>query len=156
MLKHISDKLREAELKLELRFPKKLFDFIRKLESPEVMFGEEEWLFPTVTENPDDPSENFIVSKSMWFKSQWNMNALVFAVGRYGDYLLAIQSKDGKMLKQIFVLIDESSEIKIFNTSLDKLLEYGPFDYMEWSDYYLKLEDGEVQEGDEMSDSGDF
>lgn len=152
MLQHISDKLREAELKLELRFPKKLFDFIRKLESPDVLFGEEEWTFPTVTENPDDPSENFIVSKSMWFKSQWNLNALVFAVGTYGDYLIALQNKEGKMLKQLFVLIDERSEIKIFNTSLEKLLEYGPFDYMEWSDYYLKLDNGEVQRGDEMID----
>jgi len=152
MLQHVSDKLREAELKLELRFPKKLFDFIRKLETPEVMFGEEEWIFPTVTDNPDDPSENFIVSKSMWFINQWSLKGLVFAVGAYGDYLLALQNKDGKMLKQIFVLIDESSEIKIFNTSLDKLLEFGPFDYIEWSDYYLKLEDGEVQRGDEMID----
>ncbi|WP_028982440.1 hypothetical protein [Sporocytophaga myxococcoides] len=152
MLKHVSDKLREAELKLELRFPKKLFDFIRKLESPDVMFGEEEWTFPTVTDNPDDPSENFIVSKSMWFKSQWNLNGLVFAVGTYGDYLIALQNKDGKMLKQLFILIDERSEIKIFNTNLDKLLEYGPFDYMEWNDFYLKLEGGEVQRGDEMID----
>ncbi len=153
MLKHVSDKLREAELKLELRFPKKLFDFIRKLEDPEVMFGEEDWSFPTVTDDPDDPSENFIIAKSMWFIGQWNMNGLVFAVGRYGDYLLALQDKNGKMLKQIFVLITESSEIKVFNTSLDKLIEYGPFDYMEWNDYYLKLEDGEVIRGEEMSDS---
>ncbi|GAL83162.1 hypothetical protein MYP_388 [Sporocytophaga myxococcoides] len=152
MLQRVSDKLREAELKLELRFPKKLFDFIRKLESPEVIFGEEEWTFPIVTDDPDNPSENFIISKSIWFINQWNMNALVFAVGRYGDYLLALQDKNGRMLKQIFVLITESSEIKVFNTSLDKLIEYGPFDYMEWSDYYLKLEDGEVIRGEEMSD----
>ncbi len=153
MLQHVSDKLREAELKLELRFPKKLFDFIRKLEKPEVTFGEEEWIFPTVTDNSDDPSDNFIISQSEKFTSQWNLKGLVFARGGHSNYLLALQNKEGKVLKQLFILIAESSEIKIFNSSLEKLMEHGPFDYVGWNDYYIKLDNGEVRRGDEMIDS---
>lgn len=121
-----------------------------------MLFGEEKWIFPTVTDNAVDPSINFLVTQSKWFKEHWNMNGLVFAVGEYGDYLLALQNEDDKVSKKIFILLAESSEIKLFNTSLEKLLAEGPFEYMRWDDYYLKLENGEVILGDEVAiDAGD-
>ena len=147
----IANNLREAEANLELKFPKKLFDLIRKLEKPIVHFGQEEWVFPSVTENSTNSEENFIISNSIKFNKEWNLQGLVFAKDHKGNYLLLLQGDHNKLLKEIFILLTESKEIKIFNNSLEKLLTLGPLDYLGWEDYYMKLEDGEVYSGGENS-----
>ena len=150
----IANKLREAEAKLEMRFPKKIFDCFRKLESSELVFGDSKWLFPLVETHPGNVLENFIITNSEAFNNIWKTKGMVFALNKSGDSLLFLQGKQSQLLKEIFVLTQDSQEIKIFNYSLEKLLLHGPLDYANWDDFYLKLANGKVIKGGEYKEGG--
>src|SRR5688572_2187475 len=111
MKRHIETKLKQAEKKLGLKIPEQIFDFISQLDKPEVKFGEEEWLFWSVTDKPKEVADNFIIKSSFDFKKEWGLNGIVFAENGIGDYLVALPNEfDDK----VFVMMHESAELKLF------------------------------------------
>lgn len=142
MKEHNTIKLNQAQEQLGIQIPADLFDFIANLKTSEVQFGKEEWLFWTINDDKDDKNENFIVSSSLNFKEEWKLNGLVFATNGIGDYLLLLQAEDSDMLSEnIFVMMHETAEIKLFANDLNELIEYGPEDYFWNKEFYLKLDD---------------
>ena len=147
-----AQKLRDAEASLKLRIPKKLFDILRKAEDGTLFFGESKWLLPGLPENNNKGNENFFIQSSEEFSSKWNLKALIFATNEHKDLLLLLEGKEGKMLKEVFILPANTKELKIFNYTLEKLLLHGPLDYSGWEAYYYKLEDGKLRQGGEYMD----
>jgi len=140
MKRHITTKLEQAEEKLGLTFPDQLFDFISRLDKAEVKFGEEEWLFWSVTDKPKDTNENFIITSSENFKAEWGLDGLVFATNGIGDYLVVLPDEFGDL---IFVMMHEIAELKLFGQNILDISQNGPVDYF-WSDNYCyKLDDND-------------
>jgi len=137
-------KLLQTEEKLGYNIPKYLFDFIAKLDKPEVQFGQEEWLFWTVNDNPEDKEDNFIYTHSVDFENEWGRKGLVFATNGIGDYLVLLADNDILgFIPQVFVIMHETAEIKVFADNWNNLIEQGPEDYF-WNDeFYLKIDDND-------------
>lgn len=135
-------KLLQTEEKLGYPIPKYLFDFIANLDKPEVQFEQEEWLFWTVTDKSEDIEDNFIYTHSADFHNEWGAKGLVFATNGIGDYLVILRDEyDKEFLSQVFVMMHETAELKVFAASWNDLIKYGPNDYF-WNDkFYLKLDD---------------
>jgi len=140
MKRHITTKLKQAQEKLGLTFPDQLFEFISRLDKAEVKFGEEEWLFWSVTDKPKDTNDNFIITSSENFKAEWGLNGLVFATNGIGDYLVVLPDEFGDL---IFVMMHEIAELKLFGQNILDISQNGPMDYF-WSDNYCyKLDDND-------------
>ncbi|WP_276503693.1 SMI1/KNR4 family protein [Terrimonas pollutisoli] len=137
-------KLLQTEEKLGYNIPKYLFDFIANLDKPEVQFGQEEWLFGTVNDNPEDIDDNFIYTHSIDFENEWSRKGLVFATNGIGDYLVMLRDNDNmSFLPKVFVIMHETAEIKTFADNWNDLIEQGPEDYF-WNDeFYLKIDDND-------------
>jgi hypothetical protein len=155
MKRHIKTKLNKAHSTLGLIFPDQLFDFICRLDKPEVKFGGEEWLFWTVTDKPKDEADNFIIERSANFEKEWGLNGLVFAANGIGDYLVVLPLEFGD---RIFVMMHETAEIKLFGEHILALIENGPENYLGSDNFIYKLDDdnklirGEI----ESDEPGDF
>ncbi len=135
-------KLLQAEEKLGYALPKYLFDFIAKLIKPEVQLGHEKWFFWTVTDQSDDPEDNFIITYSADFYDEWGVNGFVFAANGLGDYLALLRDEQNEdFLPQVFVMMHETAELKVFAANWDDLIKYGPDDYIWTDEFYLKLDD---------------
>jgi hypothetical protein len=140
MKRHIKTKLEQAQERLGLTFPDQLFDFISRLDKAEVKFGEEEWLFWSVTDKPKDTNDNFIITSSENFKDEWGLDGLVFATNGIGDYLVVLPGEFGDL---ILVMMHEIAELKLFGQNIQDILQNGPVDYF-WSDNYCyKLDDND-------------
>jgi len=141
-MKHTINKLNQAQEKLGFHIPPDLFDYIASLKKPEVEFGNEEWLFWTLSDGQKNESENFIVSATLDFRQEWNLEGLVFATNGTGDYLLLLKEDESNEFSEtIFVMMHETVEIKVFAECLDDLLEYGPEDYFYSDEFHFKLDD---------------
>ena len=138
-------KLTQAQDKLKLKLPDQLFDFISRLDKPEVSFGKEEWFFWTLNDKPDDEASNFIIEISLDFKKEWSLDGIVFAANGIGDYLVVLPDRFGE---QILVLMHETTELKLFGNSIDDLLKNGSEDYFWSDDYIFKLDDDKMIESD--------
>jgi len=136
------DKLLQAEKELQIKIPNYLFDFISNLETEEVLFGEQTWLFWTINDNPDDIKDNFIVSSTISLQEEWALHSLVFATNGIGDYILLLKDENGQFQEEIFVMMREVGEIRLFADSWQNLVENGPTDYF-WSDEYVYKIDNE-------------
>jgi hypothetical protein len=134
-------KLKQAQDKLKLKLPDQLFDFISRLDKPEVSFGKEEWLFWTLNDKLDNEASNFIIEISLDFKKEWGLDGIVFAANGIGDYLVVLPDRFGE---QILVMMHESAELKLFGNSIDDLLKNGPEDYFWSDDYIFKLDDDKL------------
>jgi len=138
MKKHVSVKLKQAQDKLGLAFPDQLFDFISKLDKPEVKFGNDEWLFYSVTDNPKKINDNFVIERSKAFKNEWSLDGLVFATNGIGDYLLVLPNELGEL---VLIMMHEIAELRVFGKDIQSAFQNGPADYF-WTDNYLyKLDD---------------
>ena len=152
MLPHIAEKLREAELALDFRLPKKVFDLIRKLQEPEYKFSHETWLFPSVISDDLNDNANFILEESLQLNQYWDLDSFVFSKNSQGNLLFLLKNDEGVLLKEIFIFLKSKLEIKIFNHTLEKLLSQGPLDYMLWDNYYFKKIEDKIFKGDEYPD----
>lgn len=135
-------KLLQTEEKLGYSIPKYLFNFIANLNEPKIQFGQEEWLFWTVTDKPEDIEDNFICTHSADFHNEWGVKGFVFATNGIGDYLVILRDEhDKEFLPQVFVMMHETAELKVFAVNWNDLIKYGPDDYF-WNDeFYLKLDE---------------
>jgi hypothetical protein len=150
MKRHVTTKLKEAQRKLGLYFPDQLFDFISRLDKTDVKFGKETWLFWSLTDKPNNATENYIVDSSVNFNNEWGLDGLVFADNGIGDYLLVLPNDCDE---QILIMMHEVAELKLFSKSIQELAEKGPENYF-WSDNYLyKLdEDNNLIRGEKQED----
>lgn len=150
MKRHIKTKLKQAQEKSGLIFPDKLFDFIARLDKPEVKFGEEEWFFYSVTDGPKDEADNFIIESSIRFQNEWGLDGLVFATNDIGDYLVSLPYELGD---RILVMMHETAELKLFSNSIEALTENGPENYFSTDRFIYKLDDdGNLIKGESESD----
>jgi hypothetical protein len=140
MKRHITAKLKQAQEKLGMTFSEEHFDFISKLEKEEVKFGEEEWLFWTVNDKPNDANDNFIIESSLNFKNEWGLDGLVFATNGIGDYLVVLPKELGDL---ILVMMHETAELKLFGKNIQDISQNGPVDYFWSDDYCYKLDDND-------------
>ena len=136
MKEHLTTKLKQAQDKLGITFPEQLFDFISNLDKIEVEFDDEEWLFESVTDNPKDTNDNYIIDCSVDFKNEWGLDGLVFASNGIGDYLLVLPNDCGE---KILVMMHEIAELRLFSNSIQELSEKGTECYFS-SDYIYKLD----------------
>lgn len=150
MKRHIKTKLKQAQEKSGIIFPDKLFDFIARLDKPEVKFGEEEWLFYTVTDEPKDEADNFIIESSTRFQNEWGLDGLVFATNGIGDYLVSLPFELGD---RILVMMHETAALKLFGNSIEELTENGPENYFGSDEFIYKLDDdGNLIKGESESE----
>jgi hypothetical protein len=139
MKKHIVARLNQAQEQLGVRIPQGLFEFIANLKKSEVKLGEEEWLFWTIEDTPDD---NFIVTSTLDFRREWNLQGLVFATNGIGDYLLLLPDGErGEFKDNLFVMVHEAAEIRLFADDLETLIKHGPEDYYWNREYCFKLDE---------------
>ncbi len=133
--------LQQAEQKTGHKIPAYLFDFISTLDQPEYKFDDEGWFFWTVI---DKGEANFIYTHSTDFKEEWGIDGLIFAANGTGDYLLLLKEENNEtFLPQVYVMMHETAEIKMFAENWEELLANGPANYFWTDEFYLKMDDDE-------------
>lgn len=135
------DKLKHAERKLKTSLPQYLVDFISKLRNEDVLFGDEKWFFWTINDNPHDNDDNFIVESTLSFKEEWGIDGLVFATNGIGDYLLLLVDENNQFNSEIYVMMHEIAEIRLFASNWNDLIKNGPIDYFWNEEYIYKIDD---------------
>jgi hypothetical protein len=147
-----SEIIAEAEQELGFRFPEEWKNYLLQLPDSAMTYGSEEWIFPFLEEE----GRNFIVDLSKNFREEWKVDGVIFASNGIGDYLLFLPDQDEpSLMPQVFVLLHETAEVKLFSSALATLLKKGPADYFYSDDCYMKLEDGELIYGDETLEEED-
>jgi hypothetical protein len=143
------EKLIHVENKLQLTIPKYLFEFIASLNNEEVAFGEETWMFWTVNDNVNEIDDNFILKSTISFIEEWTLDGLVFATNGIGDYILLLKNENNDFKEEIFVLMHEVAEIRLFASSWTDLIHNGPIEYFWNEEYIYKIdEDGVTVKGE--------
>jgi hypothetical protein len=143
-MKNTAIKLQQAEEQTGHKIPPYLFDFIVALDQPEYTFGDEEWYFWSVTDKIEIPQDNFITFHSLDFKEEWGIDGLMFGANGVGDYLLLLKDDHvQEWLPQVFIMMHETAEVKLFAENWEDLLQNGPADYFWDKKFYLKMNEDE-------------
>ena len=148
MKRHLATKLKEAEDTLGQAFPELLSAFISSLNKAKVTFRDEDWFFESVKDKPKDPTDNYIIRSSGYFREEWGLKGLVFATNGIGDDLVVLPDEFGET---ILVMMHETAELKLFGKNIQELSQNGPVDYFSSDNYCYKLD-----ENNQLIESEDF
>jgi hypothetical protein len=150
----ILNKIKFAEEKLKVKLPDDITEFLATLKSQNVAFKTEEWFFYTLSDSKENPDDNFIFESSEGFKKAWDVNGVVIASNGIGDYLVLLPDNvTGTIKDDIYISLHEYGEIRLFAEDIFSLQLYGPKDYLTSSDFYIKLDNGNVVQGIQANES---
>ena len=153
MHEELLQKLAEAELKLDLKFPASVRRFLASLEKWTYSFKDDEWYFPIVLDINDPNKNNSIVENSLAFREEWGLNGVIIAHNGVGDYMLLLPNKNEPSLidEMLYVMWHEVAEIRILSWNIDEAVKHGLDEFIFRNDCVYSLdEEGTLSEGYEL------
>ena len=153
MHEELLQKLAEAELKLDFKFPASIRRFLSSLEEWTYSFKGGEWFFPIVLDINDPNKNNSIVEKSLEFREEWGLNGVIIAHNGVGDDMVLLPNKKDPALmdEMLFVMWHEVAEIRILSWNIDEAVRHGLDEFIFRNDCVYALdEDGNLSEGYEL------